>query len=136
MSDAYKTYYEEVESVHTAADFTRVFHLIVGSKGLIWSERDDLYTRLHTRRLLLNLRSREEAYEAEMLIRSIRPGDKVTILVPNGRGLGGLEFKEATGRAVICNGDSVALNMGGSHGTPGVATESNIVRVRKYKYKL
>lgn len=67
------------------------------------------------------------------LIKSIRPGDRVTILVPAGRGMHGQEWKEQTGRAVIVSPDHVALNMGGQHGTPGVATVGNIVRVRKAK---
>lgn len=67
----------------------------------------------------------------EELVASIRPRDKVTILVPNGRGRNGVEYKEATGRAVICSGTHVALNMGGKYGTPGVATPENIVKVRR-----
>jgi hypothetical protein len=71
------------------------------------------------------------------LIRSIAPGDRVTILVPNGIGRHGPEYKQKTGRAVICNhvrnpNDlTVALNMGGPHGTPGVASVTNIVKVSR-----
>jgi hypothetical protein len=71
--------------------------------------------------------------EASALLASIRPGDRVTILVPNGFGRNGQEYKEASGRAVIVSPGHVALNMGGRYGTPGVATESNIVAVRKAK---
>lgn len=71
--------------------------------------------------------------EAHILLASIRPGDRVTILVPNGFGRNGQEWKEATGRAVIISPGYVALNMGGRFGTPGVATEENLVSVRKAK---
>lgn len=67
------------------------------------------------------------------LVASIRPGDRVTIRVPNGIGRNGPEWKESTGKAVICSGTHAALNMGGKYGTPGVATPKNIVRVgQKY----
>ena len=69
----------------------------------------------------------------EAMVANIRPGDLVTILVPNGIGRNGVEYKERTGRAVICSGDHVALNMGGRYGTPGVATVKNIVRVNSRK---
>lgn len=62
------------------------------------------------------------------IISLCKPNDRVTILVPNGRGRNGIEWKEATGSAVICSGDRVALNMGGPHGTPGVATAENVVK--------
>lgn len=65
------------------------------------------------------------------IVASIRPGDRVTILVPAGRGRDGQEYKESSGRAVICSGTHAALNMGGRFGTPGVATPENIVSVRK-----
>jgi len=65
------------------------------------------------------------------LLASIRPGDRVTIRVPNGIGRHGIEWKEATGRAVIVSADHVALNMGGRYGTPGVATVDNLVKVSK-----
>ena len=63
---------------------------------------------------------------------TIRHGDRVTILVPAGMGRNGQEFKERTGRAVMhsANGGWV-LNMGGAHGTPGIATEENTVKVQK-----
>jgi len=65
------------------------------------------------------------------LVASIRPGDRVTILVPAGRGLRGQEYAERSGKAVICSGTHAALNMGGRFGTPGVATPDNIVSVRR-----
>jgi hypothetical protein len=68
------------------------------------------------------------------MIRSIRPGDRVTILVPAGRGRNGVEWKESTGRAVMPSSHGGwVLNMGGAHGTPGVCDENNIVRVQKRK---
>jgi hypothetical protein len=64
------------------------------------------------------------------LIAKIRHGDRVTILVPNGIGRNGQEWKEATGRAVMRGPHGWALNMGGRYGRPGVATEKNIVAVK------
>lgn len=68
----------------------------------------------------------------EQLVASIRPGDRVTIRVPAGISYrNGQEWSERTGKAVICSGTHVALNMGGRFGTPGVATPENIVSVRR-----
>jgi len=69
----------------------------------------------------------------EQLVASIRPGDRVTILVPAGIGRAGQEWSERTGRAMICSGTHAAINLGGRFGTPGVATPENIVSVRKAK---
>ena len=57
------------------------------------------------------------------LFDSIRVGDKVTIVDRFG--------KERRGVARILNRaqDVVVLNMGGAHGTPGIATRENVVRV-------
>tara|TARA_B100000614_G_scaffold262909_1_gene300689 strand:+ start:177273 stop:177572 length:300 start_codon:yes stop_codon:yes gene_type:complete len=66
------------------------------------------------------------------LLASIRPRDRVTILRPNGKGRDGIEWKEATGRCVIAPGrhqSHATLNMGGPHGTPGIADARNLVRV-------
>lgn len=64
----------------------------------------------------------------------IAMGDRVTILVP----AGGRDWRERTGTAAIVTRayhggpiTHVALNMGGPHGTPGVATPENFVRVAK-----
>ena len=68
------------------------------------------------------------------LFAGIRPGDRVTIRVHAGIGRNGVEYAERTGRAIICGQDqygTVALNMGGRYGTPGVATVDNLVSVRK-----
>lgn len=75
----------------------------------------------------------DDSIRKEQLLNSIRPGDRVTILVPAGMGRNGQEWTERSGRAVIVSPGHVALNMGGQHGTPGVATVENIVSVRKAK---
>lgn len=63
----------------------------------------------------------------------IKAGDRVTILIPNGIGRNGVEYKEATGRAVMRGPAGWVLNMGGRYGTPGIAGVSNTVRVRRSK---
>lgn len=74
----------------------------------------------------------EELANRRALLANIRPGDRVTILVPAGRTIKGEQlYAERSGKAVICSGDRVALNMGGRYGTPGVATEDNLVRVSR-----
>jgi len=68
----------------------------------------------------------------------IKPGDRVTILVPAGKSIKGgkivQDWKNASGRAVIVTRHNyigpvshVALNMGGRFGMPGVATPENFV---------
>lgn len=52
----------------------------------------------------------------------IRPGDRVTIVDRFG--------VERTGRAVMRGPHGWVLNMGGKHGTPGIATDENIVSVK------
>lgn len=65
------------------------------------------------------------------LVASIRPGDRVKILVPNGTKRDGTtDWKSVSGRAVICSGTHATLNLGGRFGTPGVATPDNIVEVK------
>lgn len=59
------------------------------------------------------------------LLAEIQHGDRVTIVNRFGQ--------EHTGRAVMRGPSGWVLNMGGKHGTPGIATESNIVKVRKAK---
>ena len=67
---------------------------------------------------------------------NIKAGDRVTILVPAGQRWDRQnkqivqEWKEQTGRAVMrsAHGGWV-LNMGGRHGTPGLADDENIVAV-------
>lgn len=60
---------------------------------------------------------------------SIRPGSRVTIMVPAGIGRSGVEYKPKSGRAVMRGPAGWVLNMGGPHGTPGIATPENTVKV-------
>ncbi len=69
--------------------------------------------------------------ESGGVISTISAGDRVTIRIPAGRGMNGQEWKEATGRAVMFGPGGWVLNMGGRYGTPGIANEENIVKVRK-----
>lgn len=62
---------------------------------------------------------------------SIRPGDRVTILVPAGFGRNGQEWSQKTGRAVMKGPAGWVINLGGRYGTPGVAGPDNTVKVRK-----
>lgn len=60
------------------------------------------------------------------LIDSVRAGDRVTIVNRFGQ--------QHTGRAVMpCSAGGWVLNMGGKHGTPGIAQDQNTVRVVKAK---
>lgn len=67
--------------------------------------------------------------DAAELLASILPGDRVTILRPAGLGRNGQEWAPSTGRAVMKGPYGWVLNMGGKHGTPGIAEEGNIVSV-------
>lgn len=63
------------------------------------------------------------------LLELVRAGDRVTIVNRFGQ--------EHTGRAVMpCSAGGWVLNMGGPHGTPGIATDENTVRVTKGKRDL
>jgi len=55
-------------------------------------------------------------------LKTIKPGDRVTIVTPQGQ--------ERTGRAVMRGPHGWVLNMGGKHGRPAVASERNIVAVK------
>lgn len=58
------------------------------------------------------------------LIDSVKAGDTVTILTPQGQ--------ERKGRAVMpCIAGGWVLNGGGRHGTPIIADDSNTIRVRR-----
>lgn len=58
----------------------------------------------------------------EDLIDAVRPGMRVTIRTPQGQ--------ERSGKAVMRSDDGGwVLNMGGAHGTPGIANSNNIVKV-------
>lgn len=65
------------------------------------------------------------------LIARARPGDRVTVRVPAGLGRSGIEWRERTGRVMIKSPGHLALDLGGQHGTPGVATAENIVKLRQ-----
>ena len=66
-----------------------------------------------------------DAFGMENLWNSIGPGDTVTIVTPHGQQL--------KGRAVMRNRTQPfwVLNMGGPHGTPGLASPENTIGVRK-----
>lgn len=60
------------------------------------------------------------------LIDSVRAGDRVTIVNRFGQ--------KHSGRAVMpCSAGGWVLNMGGRYGTPGIADDSNTVKVVKAK---
>lgn len=60
----------------------------------------------------------------DKLISLVRPGDRVTIVDRFG--------KQHSGRAVMpCVAGGWVLNMGGRHGTPGIANDVNTVKVKK-----
>jgi len=62
---------------------------------------------------------------AASLVDTISRGDRVTIVDRFG--------KEHTGKAVMRGPAGWVLNMGGRHGTPGIASDENIVKVKKSK---
>lgn len=61
-------------------------------------------------------------FEQEVLFNKIRPRSLVTIVTPHGSKL--------KGRAVMRGPAGWVLNLGGAHGTPGIATEDNVIAVR------
>ncbi len=61
-------------------------------------------------------------FQSELLFGKIKPGSRVTIMTPHGQ--------ERSGRAVMRGPAGWVLNMGGAHGTPGIATPENIVNVK------
>jgi hypothetical protein len=84
---------------------------------------------MHDLKTIVQINADQEAKVA--LVNSIKHGDRVTILVPAGRGRDGQEWEQRTGRAVMrsSNGGWV-INLGGAHGTPGLADDSNVVSVK------
>ena len=65
-------------------------------------------------------------------IENIKAGDKVTILVSSGLGLdSSINWVQRTGRAVMRGSHGWALNMGGRHGTPGIADSNNFVKASR-----
>lgn len=69
------------------------------------------------------------------LIDTIRHGDRVTILVPNGIGRDGIEWRKRTGTAVMRGPAGWVLNMGGRYGTPGIAGVDNTVSVKAVRHE-
>jgi hypothetical protein len=63
------------------------------------------------------------------LIEQLKAGGHVTILVPNGIGRSGVEYRERTGRAVMRGLAGWVLNMGGRYGRLAVAEDRNVPRV-------
>jgi hypothetical protein len=64
----------------------------------------------------------------------IRPGDRVTIRIPAGMGRNGQEWAEKSGRVVMRSSQGGwVLNMGGPHGSPGVASPENFLSVQHRK---
>jgi hypothetical protein len=63
------------------------------------------------------------------MIDSVCSGDRVTIITPHGSCL--------TGRAVmrVADGAGWVLNLGGPHGTPGLAYANNTIKVTKQRKK-
>jgi hypothetical protein len=61
-------------------------------------------------------------FERAQLFDKIRPRSRVTIVTPHGSKL--------TGRAVMRGPAGWVLNLGGAHGTPGIATDDNVIAVR------
>ena len=62
---------------------------------------------------------------AVALVDTIGPGDRVTIMTPQGQ--------QATGKAVMRGPYGWVLNMGGAHGRPGIASDDNVIKVVKGK---
>lgn len=54
---------------------------------------------------------------------TIKAGDRVTIRTPHGSIL--------TGKAVMRGPAGWVLNLGGAHGTPGIASAANLVKVTR-----
>jgi hypothetical protein len=71
------------------------------------------------------LRRRYGRAEVISLFSLIRHGSRVTIVTPHG--------SERTGRAVMRGPAGWVLNMGGPHGTPGIASPDNVIRVKAAK---
>lgn len=66
-----------------------------------------------------------EIAQALRLVDTIHAGDRVTIVNRFGQ--------QRTGRAVMRGPYGWVLNLGGAHGTPGIASDENVVAVRPAK---
>ena len=62
-----------------------------------------------------------------MTFNNLRPGQKVTFLIPNGCGRDGVEWKRKSGKIVMAFPTHVVVNGGGRYGTPYVVNERNFV---------
>lgn len=60
-----------------------------------------------------------------MMLDAINAGDRVTITTPHGQ--------QITGKAVMRGPYGWVLNLGGRYGRPGIASEANIVKIKKAK---
>jgi hypothetical protein len=79
----------------------------------------------------MNLFTPKRSQVKPELFNQIRSGDRVTILV-HGGGIGKkIQWKPKTGRAVMIGPAGWVLNMGGPHGTPGIADVTNIISVKR-----
>lgn len=65
--------------------------------------------------------------QGEGVMALIRSGDRVTIRTPQGQ--------ERSGKAVMRGPHGWVLNLGGAHGTPGIADERNIVKHKGVRYE-
>jgi hypothetical protein len=73
-----------------------------------------------------NTREAQDALnEQGRLVDTIRAGDRVTIVTPQGQ--------KRTGRATMKGPAGWVLNMGGRHGTPAIASDDNVIKVKKGK---
>jgi len=57
----------------------------------------------------------------------IRPHDLITIQVPGGLSRHGREYHKVSGRVVMKGPAGWVINIGGSHGTPKVASIDNFI---------
>ena len=73
---------------------------------------------------------------AKIAFSDIQVGDRVTCLIPNGRGREGVEYKEKAGRAVMRSSvGGWVLNGGGKHGTPVLVDADNFVTASRKSSK-
>ena len=71
---------------------------------------------------------------------TIKPGTRLTILVPAGKSLKNgkivQDYAERSGKVVMRSATGGwVLNMGGRYGTPGLADETNIVKIGNKRIK-
>jgi hypothetical protein len=105
------------------------------AEALAWEYRDEG----HDARVRCVVHTRAGEF-AMSIIDTIRPGDRVTILVSAGlrfdRQSGKVvqEYKRATGRAVMrSSAGGWLLDLGGRYGRPGLADAANVVAVARLR---